>query len=324
MKTENSENLPLEHIVKSGRDFLHYKFIIRNTFAEPAKLKPVKSSDSWNDQESPTYNLDNHSIENIVETVNRLGIPATIDISFKPISSSYTPSPIRIDVFPVAIELNKDDIKFVNEYIYSQREDYARELADSLRAQGVDIDALVAQKIEIIKEQIRRTIIWEYLVEKRLLSKNEMTQNKLKWIEGLNIIDDHYDLRKIAASDIEVKELSRIIPDEYSGTFFSDSVYVEAIEKFSRELQTLRNQTGLDTVFALKTPGKHVMGLQVGHTPEEIERIVRFDKLLAESEISQSQFETIIERYKRVVPRPPQQKPPTKPGDQNPSQPIFE
>ena len=36
MKTYNSENLPLEHIVKSGRSVLHYKFVIKNTLAKIA------------------------------------------------------------------------------------------------------------------------------------------------------------------------------------------------------------------------------------------------------------------------------------------------
>lgn len=312
MKTYNSQNLPLEHVVKSGRDILHYNILVRRTPATPAIPGSKKPSDFLNGQESPTYNLDNYTIENAVKTVNKLGIPAIIEIEFKQYPSSYTPDPIRVALFPLSIELQSDDVTFVNEYIYAHNDSYARDMADKLRTQGVDLDALEAQKIEIVKEQIRRSIIWQYLLEKTRTTENQQREKMLRWIESLNIINDHYDIRQIAAEDVELRHLSEITSD--------DNDYAKSVEAFSRELQTIRLYNGMKTVFAFKTPGLHVIGLKIGNTPEEIEKNAQFDKLLTQHVADQVHFETMIDRYKRIVPKPLPQKPPTKPMDQQPSQ----
>ena len=305
MKTYNSQNLPLEHVVKSGRDILHYNVLVRRTPATPAIPGSKKPSDFLNGQESPTYNLDNYTIENAVKTVNKLGIPAIIEIEFKQYPSSYTPDPIRVVLFPLSIELQSDDVTFVNEYIYAHNDSYARDMADKLRTQGVDLGALEAQKIEIVKEQIRRSIIWQYLLEKTRTTENPQREKMLRWIESLNIINDHYDIRQIAAEDVELRHLSEITSD--------DNDYAKSVEAFSRELQTIRLYNGMKTVFAFKTPGLHVIGLKIGNTPEEIEKNAQFDKLLTQHIADQVHFETMIDRYKRIVPKPLPQTPTSKP-----------
>lgn len=82
MQTYNSQNLPLEHIVKSGRNILHYQFVVKNTKAKPADKTSSKVADRWNDDEPVTRALDEVLIEKIVKTVNKMGIPAIIDIVF--------------------------------------------------------------------------------------------------------------------------------------------------------------------------------------------------------------------------------------------------
>ena len=108
MHTYNSRNLPLEHVVKSGRNILHYQFVVKNTKAKPADKTSSKAADRWNDDEPVTRALDKELIEKIVKTVNSLGYPAIIDIVFKNDVAGYTPLPIQIPFRVNQIFIGKD------------------------------------------------------------------------------------------------------------------------------------------------------------------------------------------------------------------------
>ena len=298
MQTYNSQNLPLEHIVKSGRNILHYKFVIKNTQAKPANRSSSNPIDHWNDDDPSTRTLDETLIDAIIKKVNELGIPANIDISFEN-KFGITPSPMNIFVLPTAIEIQKDKPNFIAEYIYSHDEHFAKAQAAELKRSGLKLGILQDLKVKLVKEQIRRTLIYQYLLEQTKIQNNPNTTNPLKWLEGLNIINNHYDLAGMASRKVHLKKTDSIVPRDKS-LATENLVYADAIREFSKNLQL----SGDDAIYLFSTPGVNVIGLNRGTTASKIDYNADFDKHLMLHIAEQTQLSSIVNEYMRKVPKP--------------------
>lgn len=318
MKTENSQGLPLEHEVKNGRNFLHYTFKVKDTKAKPANPNSSKPADHWNDYEAGTYHLDDNIIEEIIKTVNRLNIPAVIDIQFDLGRNSHM-TPISIPVLPAVVEKNITDPVFVQRYVDYFDDKRTEQLPapdgvteleyiplnlEEERAKIPSIDIVEKNQAFLVKEQIRRAILTEYLYS---LSKVETDRSQipiLDFISGLNIINEHYDLREIDPEFVHFEKTSTFFK-EASGPRTPDEVYPKVIHGFSIELQKKKHQNQTPDIYCFKTPGYQIVGLRQGKTPEEIARNARIDKLIAERITYMSKAESIISQYKRYVAKNP-------------------
>lgn len=308
MQTYNSQNLPLEHIVKSGRNILHYKFVIKNTQTKPANRNSSNPIDHWNDDEPATRALDEVLIEKIVKTVNKMGIPAIIDIVFENKFSSYTPSPMKIPVFPAAIEYQKDKPQFLDKYILYHDDAYAREQNAELKKSGFPFDAYQTSKINLIKEQIRRELMYKYLFEEAKIADAGQGTNGYKWLAGLNIINNHYDLDALSRRPFHIDKLYSIMPTTPDMNT-TNADYSKAIREFSEQSQTKFDET----IHLFSTPGTHILGLKQGKSSTEIARWAKFEELLADQIMNQDYFNLAMARYQTTVPNEKRKQ--TQPGD---------
>ena len=308
MHTYNSRNLPLEHIVKSGRNILHYKFVVKNTQAKPADKTSSKAADRWNDDEPVTRALDKELIEKIVKAVNSLGYPAIIDIVFENDDAGYTPLPIQIPILPIAIEAQRDIPQFIEGYIGSHNEEYVRKQTTALKKSGFPFESHLITKINLIKEQIRRELMFRYLSEAAKIADAGEGSNGYKWLEGLNIINNHYNLADLGQRPIHRGKLYSIMPTPPNMST-TNADYSRAIREFSEQVQIAND----GSIYLMSTPGIHVIGLNPGKSPTEIARRAKFDELLADQIMNHDLFYQIIEKYLKKVPKAP--KKPSQPGD---------
>lgn len=328
MKTYNSQNLPLEHVVKNGRNFLLYNFKVKDTKAKPANPNSPKAIDQWNDFEAGTYFLDNAVIEDIVKTVNKMNIPAVLEINFDLGRNAHI-APIKIPILPAVVEKNIDDSTFIQRYTDFYDDKRTEQLpapkgVDDLtltplnleeeRAKTPYIDIIESNQVVLVKEQIRRLIITEYLYAKSRLETDRDQIPIIEFIEGLNIINEYYDLRQIDPEDIHFDKVSSL-SKKLAGAYVKDSEYPDAIHEFSIKLQQQKGQSPSRDVYCLKTPGYHVIGLRCGKNPEQIANIARLDALVAERITNMSKTESIIDLYKRKLPKNPEDFLPKQPGN---------
>lgn len=308
MQTYNSQNLPLEHIVKSGRNILHYKFVVKNTQAKPATRSSSNTIDHWNDDEPATRALDEVLIEKIVKTVNKMGIPAIIDIVFKNDVAGYTPLPIQIPILPIAIEAQKDIPQFLDKYILYHNDVYAREQNAKLKKSGFPFDTYQTSKINLIKEQIRRELMYMYLFEESKIADAGQGTNGYKWLAGLNIINNHYNLDDLSKRPLHRDKLYSIMPTTPDMNT-TNADYSRAIREFSEQVQTAND----GSIYLMSTPGIHIIGLNPGKSPTEIARRAKFEELLADQIMNQNYFNGVIKRYQTTVPNEKRKQ--SQPGD---------
>ena len=327
MKTYNSQNLPLEHFIKNGRNILHYTFKVKDTKAKPANPNSPNAIDQWNDYEAGTFHLDDSVIEDIVKTVNRLNIPAIIDIEFD-LGRNAGMTPIKLPILPAVVEKNISDPLFVQRYVDYYDDKRAEQLpapagVTDLEYTPLDlaeerkkipsIDVIEKNQVYLVKEQIRRSILTDYLYALSRVETDRSQIPVLDFICGLNIINEHYNLSEIDPEFVHFERLASV-SKKASGPRTPDAAYPEAVYDFSIELQKKKLKTGTPDIYCLKTPGYHIIGLNKGKSPEDVARIARIDRLVAERITYMTAAESIIDQYKRYAPKNPADRLPKQPG----------
>lgn len=254
-----------KHRAVGGKDILQVQYKIANSKAEPG------------DNEFGTEALDSSTIKALIEKVNEEGMPMMLKIEF---DAGYNTrfKTLEIPILPMCVEHRKRDKQFAMRYAILGSPEQTRELIkNDVECKLYDLESQIELQAEQTKEYIRREMMKAYLKIKR----SEPSHHSIKLVEGYHIVNQYYDLTKIAPDQIDAVKLSNIYRQLQTPDMNEDfpKKDFKAVYEFSKKYQL--DNAGSDRVCFVYGAGEHLVGLKKGKTYAEAEAIAKQDAVAA-------------------------------------------
>ena len=290
----NSEGLPIKAIGinqhATNKHFLHYHQDVFYAGAKPGDKNAPRAVDKIADDDPHTRVLDEDGLDKIVKTVDEYGYPALCEITLKNKDKSIIKT-IPLYVLPTCVEARKQNYEFVDrKYIPTWTPETTRKQTEQdKQSKNYNFEEEQKFNINALKEHLRRELLSTYFNAKQ----NENTY-LTELIEGLNIINNHYDVSKLRQAKVKNVKLSDVYPEITTGDYQKN--IINATAHFSKKFQT--ENAGTFDVCEMGGCGYHLIGLKKGKTAQDIERYAKLDAVMVQTAIDmEHRNKSIVSKY---------------------------